>query len=176
MFCHCNSVPAHADRGGVLQADLLAVTIGNVHGEYAQPPHLDFPRLEAIRRAVPAHTPLVLHGASGLSAQWISGAMLRGVCKFNVNTDLRNAALAFQREAFTRDAQVSLIRMFCVVSDVTLVLVGGHSAAHGGQHRGHDTGGCGEDHAIPRNATASGVAEIWCLSCNISISRCNSVS
>ncbi len=40
------------------QVDLLAVTIGNVHGEYASEPNLDLTRLEAIARAVP-HTPLV---------------------------------------------------------------------------------------------------------------------
>jgi len=74
--------------------DLLAVTIGNVHGNYSTPPSLDFPRLEAIRNQIPEGMPLVLHGASGLPLSLINGAISRGVCKFNVNTDLRIAAMA----------------------------------------------------------------------------------
>ena len=80
--------------------DMLAVTIGNVHGVYSRPPELDFPRLEAIRRQVPVDFPLVLHGASGLPPALIAGAVQRGVCKFNVNTDLRGAALAALETAF----------------------------------------------------------------------------
>jgi len=76
------------------KVDMLAVTIGNVHGKYSKPPELDFPRLEAIRASVHSDLPLVLHGASGLSANLISGAISRGVCKFNVNTDLRIAAIS----------------------------------------------------------------------------------
>lgn len=75
------------------KVDLLAVTIGNVHGNYKYPPRLDFPRLEAIRNEVSHTLPLVLHGASGLPQSLIYGAISRGVCKFNVNTDLRNAAM-----------------------------------------------------------------------------------
>lgn len=87
----------------------MAVTIGNVHGPYSLPPQLDFARLDAIRTAVPADMPLVLHGASGLSQEWIQGAMEGGVCKFNVNTDLREAALKVQFEAF-RNHTVKKVR------------------------------------------------------------------
>lgn len=69
--------------------DALAVTIGNVHGEYKQPPRLDFPRLEKIRRMI--DIPLVLHGASGLPESMISDSIQLGVCKFNVNTEVRQA-------------------------------------------------------------------------------------
>ena len=74
------------------KADMLAVTIGNVHGRYSQPPRLDFDRLAAIRAKAP-HTPLVLHGASGLPKELIEGAVAGGITKFNVNTELRNAAV-----------------------------------------------------------------------------------
>lgn len=69
--------------------DALAVTIGNVHGEYKSPPRLDFARLERIRRSL--DIPLVLHGASGLPAGMISKSIELGVCKFNVNTEVRQA-------------------------------------------------------------------------------------
>lgn len=86
--------------------DMLAVTIGNVHGQYAHPPRLDFPRLEAIRKAVPFNFPLVLHGASGLPQDLIQGAISRGVCKFNVNTDLRIAAMDYVKNAVTKKEKV----------------------------------------------------------------------
>ncbi|MBD3882252.1 class II fructose-bisphosphate aldolase [Phormidium tenue FACHB-886] len=71
------------------RVDALAVTIGNVHGEYKQPPRLDFARLERIRQLI--DIPLVLHGASGLPAAMISQSIQLGVCKFNVNTEVRQA-------------------------------------------------------------------------------------
>ncbi len=73
------------------QVDALAVTIGNVHGEYKSPPRLDFPRLAQIRRMI--DIPLVLHGASGLPSEMISRSIQLGVCKFNVNTEVRQAYL-----------------------------------------------------------------------------------
>lgn len=73
------------------QVDALAVTIGNVHGKYRSEPKLDFKRLLAIRKLV--DVPLVLHGASGLSETMISRSIQLGVCKFNVNTEVREAYL-----------------------------------------------------------------------------------
>lgn len=69
--------------------DALAVCVGNVHGHYAGAPKLDFERLAAIRDAVPV--PLVMHGASGLSPRMIAEVIRLGVCKFNVNTEVREA-------------------------------------------------------------------------------------
>lgn len=69
--------------------DALAVCIGNVHGHYRGEPRLDFARLQAIRQAV--SVPLVLHGASGLSEAMVRQAITLGVCKFNVNTEVREA-------------------------------------------------------------------------------------
>jgi tagatose 1,6-diphosphate aldolase GatY/KbaY len=69
--------------------DALAVTIGNVHGEYKSEPRLDFDRLATIRAAV--DVPLVLHGASGLPPAMINQSIQLGVCKFNVNTEVRQA-------------------------------------------------------------------------------------
>jgi tagatose 1,6-diphosphate aldolase GatY/KbaY len=73
-----------ADRSG---AACLAVSIGNVHGIYAEPPKLDWARLEEIRQRV--SIPLSLHGASGLSNDDLRQAIALGVAKINVNTELR---------------------------------------------------------------------------------------
>ncbi len=75
----------------ITQVDALAVTIGNVHGEYKSEPRLDFDRLVRIRQRVGEDVLLVLHGASGLPAQMISRSIELGVCKFNVNTEVRQA-------------------------------------------------------------------------------------
>ncbi len=71
------------------KVDVLAVTIGNVHGEYKSPPKLDFDRLSKIRSLI--DIPLVLHGASGLPDWMIERSIQLGVCKFNVNTEVRQA-------------------------------------------------------------------------------------
>jgi len=76
--------------------DALAVCIGNIHGRYRSEPRLDFDRLDAIRKAV--SVPLVLHGASGLPEGMVRRAIELGVCKFNVNTELREAYLGALRE------------------------------------------------------------------------------
>lgn len=75
--------------------DALAVCIGNVHGRYRKPPDLDFDRLDMLRRSLA--TPLVLHGTSGLPDDMIRRAIALGVCKFNVNTELREAGLQAAR-------------------------------------------------------------------------------
>jgi tagatose 1,6-diphosphate aldolase GatY/KbaY len=68
-------------------ADCLAVSIGNVHGHYATTPSLDWVRLERIRKLV--DVPLSLHGASGLPDADLRRAVAAGICKVNVNTELR---------------------------------------------------------------------------------------
>lgn len=84
----------------------LAVCIGNVHGPYAGEPRLDFARLAAIRDATAL--PLVLHGASGLPDTMIARAIALGVCKFNVNTEVRAAYLATLRERLNGPAKVDV--------------------------------------------------------------------
>lgn len=102
--------------------DSLAVAIGTSHGAYKfkGDASLDFPRLEAITAKLPGY-PLVLHGASSVPEKFVKlcneyggkvgGAkgvpeeMLRkaakmGVCKINVDTDIRLAVTANIRKFF----------------------------------------------------------------------------
>ena len=76
--------------------DALAVCIGNVHGRYRHEPCLDFDRLAALQHAVPV--PLVLHGASGLPEAMVRQAIVLGVRKFNVNTEVREAYVEALRD------------------------------------------------------------------------------
>lgn len=105
------------ERTGV---DSLAIAIGTSHGAYKfkGEPSLDFARLEKISNMLPDF-PLVLHGASTVLPEFVSkcnqyggelpGAqgvpeemLLRagklGVCKINIDTDLRLAMTASIRE------------------------------------------------------------------------------
>jgi ketose-bisphosphate aldolase len=70
--------------------DALAISIGNAHGQYTKLPQLDFARLEAIHHAVP-NVPLVLHGGSGTPDEDLQRAILLGIAKVNVATDLVSA-------------------------------------------------------------------------------------
>lgn len=105
------------ERTGV---DSLAVAIGTSHGAYKfkGTPYLDFERLKKIHELIPS-TPLVLHGASsvpqefvkacnsyggqvpgaqGVPEDMITEACKHGVCKVNVDTDLRLAMTASIRK------------------------------------------------------------------------------
>lgn len=90
-----------ADFVATTGIDALAVCIGNVHGPYRSEPRLDFDRLAAIRQTTTL--PLVLHGASGLPADAIQRSIALGVCKFNVNTEVRAAYLSALRQRLTDD-------------------------------------------------------------------------
>lgn len=87
--------------------DALAVCIGNVHGRYSRPPQLDFDRLSAIAERV--SVPLVLHGASGIPEDLVTEAIRRGVCKFNVNTEVRSAYLEEMRSCFAGEGKIELV-------------------------------------------------------------------
>jgi ketose-bisphosphate aldolase len=76
--------------------DLLAVSIGNVHGKYASEPRLEWDLLAQLQAAVAA--PLSLHGASGLADADLSRAVAAGIRKVNVNTELRDAYLTATSE------------------------------------------------------------------------------
>ena len=95
-----------ADFVATTGIDAMAVCIGNVHGPYRGEPRLDFERLAAIRRAT--SLPLVLHGASGLPAEAITRSIALGVCKFNVNTELRVAYLAALRQSLAAEGKIDL--------------------------------------------------------------------
>lgn len=101
------------ERTGI---DSLAIAIGTSHGAYKfkGKPQLDFERLQAIHKLIP-DTPLVLHGAStvlpefvskcneyggdipgaqGVPEDMIKTATKYGICKVNIDTDLRLAMTA----------------------------------------------------------------------------------
>ncbi len=81
--------------------DSLAVAIGTAHGRYRGEPKLDFQRLEQIRKAV--NIPLVLHGSSGVPADAVRQAIKLGVCKVNIDTDIRQSFTEAVRRVLAAD-------------------------------------------------------------------------
>lgn len=71
--------------------DLLAPSVGNIHGmlKNVPDPALDIPRIGAI--AQKAGVPLVLHGASGNSEEDVRAAIKNGVAVVHINTEIRAA-------------------------------------------------------------------------------------
>ena len=117
IFTNPDQAVEFVQRTGV---DSLAIAIGTSHGAYKfkGEPKLDFERLEKISNLLP-NFPIVLHGASTVipefvelcnkyggsvaGAQGVPEALLRraaqlGVCKINIDTDLRLAMTASIRK------------------------------------------------------------------------------
>ena len=69
--------------------DMLAPSLGSVHGLYKAEPKMNYQVMKEIKAAV--NKPLVLHGGSGLSESILKESIASGVRKLNVNTELQVA-------------------------------------------------------------------------------------
>lgn len=101
----------------------LAIAIGTAHGQYKGEPKLDFERLVKIKGLT--KIPLVLHGSSGVPDESVQKAIKLGICKVNIDTNIREAFVWKMREVIknspdeidprkilgpARDAAVEIIR------------------------------------------------------------------
>jgi fructose-bisphosphate aldolase class II len=101
----------------------LAIAIGTAHGQYKGEPKLDFERLVKIKELT--KIPLVLHGSSGVPDEAVQKAIKLGICKVNIDTNIREAFVWKMREKIqenpdeidprkilgpARDAAVEIIR------------------------------------------------------------------
>ncbi len=68
--------------------DSLAPAIGTVHGIYKGELHIDFDLIKKLRDNLPI--PLVMHGGSGLDHSILKKAILSGITKINVNSDIQD--------------------------------------------------------------------------------------
>lgn len=75
------------------QCDLLAISVGNAHGNYVKTPVLDFDRIQALREAL--NVPLVMHGGSDIPYVQMQKAVQCGMSKFNIATEYQRC---FYRE------------------------------------------------------------------------------
>jgi len=77
--------------------DIFAPAIGTAHGVYkTRNPRIDFERLGQINQMLNGHgvrTPLVVHGGTGLPADYITRLIAMGGAKFNVSTELKHTLI-----------------------------------------------------------------------------------
>lgn len=136
-FCHANGVPVEAELGAIkgkeddhvseadcktdpdqvaefverTGCDLLAVSIGNVHG-LEDTPKIDLDHLAKIAAVSPC--PLVLHGGSGIPYETIAAMKQFNMVKINIASDLRQAfirAVADDYEANHNEANLAKVLM-----------------------------------------------------------------
>lgn len=136
-FCHASGVPVEAELGAIkgkeddhvseadcktdpdqvaefverTGCDLLAVSIGNVHG-LEDTPKIDLDHLAKIAAVSPC--PLVLHGGSGIPYETIAAMKQFNMVKINIASDLRQAfirAVAGDYEANHNEADLAKVLM-----------------------------------------------------------------
>ncbi|WP_369085731.1 class II fructose-bisphosphate aldolase [Metamycoplasma spumans] len=82
--------------------DILAVGIGNIHGEYPENwKGLDFDLLRNLN--VNLNMPLVLHGGSGISKEDLKKSISLGISKININTELQIINAMALKEYFSNN-------------------------------------------------------------------------
>jgi len=90
--------PDECQRIADLGVTILAAGIGNIHGVYpANWKGLNFDVLSKIKAKV-THTPLVLHGGTGIPEDMVRKAISLGVAKINVNTECQLVFAAATRK------------------------------------------------------------------------------
>ena len=82
----------------------LAIGVGTAHGVYKGTPHINIERIKEIHTAI--DTPLVLHGASGLSDEVLKDCIAAGITKINFATELRQAYTNGIKAEFAKDPEV----------------------------------------------------------------------
>lgn len=88
----------------------LAIAIGTIHGFYKATPRLDFERLSEIRSATEAA--LVLHGGSGVPDNSIRKAILNGICKVNVATEIKDTFMKNLKQTLNTSDEIDLRKVF----------------------------------------------------------------
>lgn len=84
------SVPEEVARFVQLSGvDTMAISFGNVHGDYVGEPKLDIPRLRKTHELTKCH--LVMHGTTGVDNAQIRQAIDGGIRKFNYFTGIATA-------------------------------------------------------------------------------------
>ena len=93
-LCNPEEAVLFVERTGV---DIFAPGIGTAHGVYkTKNPKVDFDRMAKINQMLNAdriNTPLVVHGGTGLSDEYVKRLLEAGGAKFNVSTELKHTLI-----------------------------------------------------------------------------------
>ncbi|HEX9033097.1 MAG TPA: class II fructose-bisphosphate aldolase [Streptosporangiaceae bacterium] len=86
--------------------DGLAVAVGSSHAMLSRDAVLDFDLIGRIRDRVPAAVPLVLHGSSGVADASLTKAIVAGMTKINIATQLNKVYTAAVRDRLAADERL----------------------------------------------------------------------
>ncbi len=92
------------------KVDSLAVSVGSAHKMKIQSAVLDIDRIYEINEVVEA--PLVLHGASGVKAEYVVKAIKAGITKVNFATELNKALTGSLRESLSKNPDLVDVRKY----------------------------------------------------------------
>lgn len=98
LMTNPNAAVEFVKRTGV---DILAVSIGNIHGLYKGTANIDVNRLVEIKKKI--DIPLVMHGGSDLPVDVTKELIENGIAKFNVGTDIKITFSLALREALSTE-------------------------------------------------------------------------
>ena len=103
--------------------DMLAVSVGTVHGLYTGKAQIQHQRLQEISAAT--GTPLVLHGGTGVSDEDMRKAVTEGINKVNVGTEMNVQWVGQCKSTFEKGKGNDSVRKFLIPANdaVTQVLV-----------------------------------------------------
>ena len=105
------------------QVDMLAVSVGTVHGLYTGKAKIQHQRLKDISAAT--GVPLVLHGGTGVSDEDMRLAVTEGINKVNVGTEMNVQWVDQCKTAFEKGKVNDSVRKFLIPANnaVTHVLM-----------------------------------------------------
>lgn len=100
----------------------LAIAIGSAHGFYKETPQLQLELLSRIHEATPAA--LVLHGSSGIPDDQLHGAILRGITKVNLATEIKNIFMKSLQKILRDNEEIDLRKVFPQATESVITLIG----------------------------------------------------
>ena len=101
--------------------DALAVSIGSAHGFYKQAPKLDIERLQQIHAAT--DVALVLHGSSGIPHDMVQQAILNGIVKVNLATEIKDTFMRNLKGILTTTDEIDLRKVFPKATEAVVELL-----------------------------------------------------
>lgn len=102
--------------------DTYAAAIGNLHGLYPVPKVLDIELLKSVRAAVNCN--ISLHGGSGTPGNYFEEAVIVGVQKININSDMRKAYRdTLEKVLADNKSEYAVVKLMKEVEDAVQVVV-----------------------------------------------------
>ncbi len=105
------------------KADLLAISIGNLHGVNQKLPEIiDLNLLQQINSVLPNQF-FTLHGGSGIPVADVKSSLQYGIVKMNINTDLRISFLKSLNQYLPQNKSEKIYHLFgLVINDLQQVI------------------------------------------------------